>query len=207
MREFFPPIVSYSSMSSCKDPAIISYVLLIRGHSFGLFMDLTKEDLEGFDAIFDAFGSAGSLYLDKTHTVQVKGAPNFPPEYLPLATMMGKALDALRKVTDVDWTYISPAGDFQTDVERTGKYVLSGEEFTLNSKGENIISYADYAIGMVDAIEDGSHVHSILGSHDFIAQEIAEMKAYQRRWTIFVHERQHLFFLLIQLGSGSKPFC
>ena len=32
-----------------------------------------------------------------------------------------------------------------------------GEELTLNSKGESIISYADYAIAMVDEIEKGDH--------------------------------------------------
>ena len=103
-------------------------------------------------------GGAGSLYLDGTHTAQVKDAPNFPPEFLPLATAMGKALEELRGRDDVNWTYISPAGDFQADGERTGKYLLAGEELTLNSKGESIISYADYAIAMVDEIENGSHI-------------------------------------------------
>ncbi|MCI7331293.1 MAG: NAD(P)H-binding protein [Selenomonadaceae bacterium] len=103
-------------------------------------------------------GGAGSLYLDGTHTTQVKDAPNFPPEFQPLATAMGKALAELRQRNDVNWTYISPAGDFQADGARTGKYLLAGEEFTLNSKGESIISYADYAIAMVDEIEKGNHV-------------------------------------------------
>ena len=56
------------------------------------------------------------------------------------------------------WTYISPAGDFQADGERTGKYILGGEELTLNDKGESIISYADYAIAMVDEAVNGDHV-------------------------------------------------
>lgn len=71
---------------------------------------------------------------------------------------MGKALAGLRERTDVKWTYISPAADFQADGERTGKYILAGEEFTLNSKNESVISYADYAIAMVDEIEKGHHI-------------------------------------------------
>ena len=59
---------------------------------------------------------------------------------------------------DVKWTYISPAGDFQADGERTGAYILGGEELTLNAAGESVISYADYAIAMVDEIESGDHV-------------------------------------------------
>ena len=56
------------------------------------------------------------------------------------------------------WTFVSPAGDFQADGERTGKYILAGEEFTLNSKGESIISYADYAIAMIDEVTKGNHI-------------------------------------------------
>ena len=58
---------------------------------------------------------------------------------------------------DVKWTYISPAGDFQAEGERTGKYLTGGEELTLNSRGESIISYADYAIAMVDEAVKGHH--------------------------------------------------
>ena len=41
---------------------------------------------------------------------------------------------------------------------RTGRYILGGEELILNSKGESVISYADYAIAMVDEIESGNHI-------------------------------------------------
>lgn len=68
------------------------------------------------------------------------------------------ALKNLRERNDVKWTYISPAADFQAEGERTGKYILAGEELTLNDKGESIISYADYAIAMVDEITNGNHI-------------------------------------------------
>lgn len=71
---------------------------------------------------------------------------------------MGKALDGLRTRNDVRWTYVSPAGDFQADGIRTGKYILGGEELTLNSKGESVISYADYAAAMVDEAVKGNHI-------------------------------------------------
>ena len=77
---------------------------------------------------------------------------------MPVVNAHGKALEELRKVDDVKWTYVSPAGDFQADGERTGKYILGGEELVLNSKGQSVISYADYAIAMVDEIESGKHV-------------------------------------------------
>ncbi|MBQ9227447.1 MAG: NAD(P)-dependent oxidoreductase [Eubacterium sp.] len=153
-------------------------------------MDLTKEDLTGFDAVVDGFGAwveealpmhvttsqrlcdllsgtdtrllivggAGSLYVNPEHTAVVADGPDFPEEFKPLANAQAQELAALRQRNDVKWTFISPAGDFQADGERSGKYILAGEELTLNAKGESIISYADYAIAMVDEIEKGAHI-------------------------------------------------
>ncbi|MFQ9509944.1 MAG: NAD(P)-dependent oxidoreductase [Lachnospiraceae bacterium] len=103
-------------------------------------------------------GGAGSLYVNPEHTAVVSDGPDFPPQFLPLAKAQGKALEDLRERSDVQWTFISPAGDFQADGERTGEYILAGEELTLNSRGESIISYADYAIAMVDEIVSGNHI-------------------------------------------------
>ena len=153
-------------------------------------MDLTAEDLAGFDAVVDAFGAwtpetlpqhsttlahlcdcvagtnvrllvvggAGSLYVNPEHTACVADGPDFPDTFKPLAAAMAKALEELRTRDDVAWTYISPAGDFQAEGERTGAYILGGEELTLNEAGESVISYADYAIAMVDEIESGDHI-------------------------------------------------
>lgn len=114
--------------------------------------------LSGTDTRLLVVGGAGSLYVNPEHTVCVADGPDFPDMFKPLAAAMAKALSELRQRTDVKWTYISPAGDFQADGERSGAYILGGEELTLNEKGESIISYADYAIAMVDEIEKGSHV-------------------------------------------------
>lgn len=103
-------------------------------------------------------GGAGSLYTDKTQTMKLSETPDFPKEYLPVANGMGKAFEELRKRNDVKWTYISPAAVFDPEGKRTGSYVLAGEEFTTNEKGESYISYADYAIAMVDEAEKGNHV-------------------------------------------------
>ena len=153
-------------------------------------MDLTSDDLAGFDVVVDGFGAwkdeeqpmhvktsqhlcdilsgsdtrllvvggAGSLFVNPEHTAVVCDGPDFPAMFLPLAKAQGEELAKLRERNDVKWTFISPAGDFQADGERTGKYILAGEELTLNSRGESIISYADYAIAMVDEIEKGNHI-------------------------------------------------
>lgn len=153
-------------------------------------LDITAEDLKGFDAVVDAFGAwteeelpmhssslkvlcdalsgtdtrllvvggAGSLYMNPEHTACVADGPDFPDLFKPLAAAMAKALAELRQRKDVKWTYVSPAGDFQAEGERSGEYILGGEELTLNERGESIISYADYAVAMVDEIVKGSHI-------------------------------------------------
>lgn len=113
--------------------------------------------LSGTDTRLYVVGGAGSLYVNPEHTMQVIDTPDFPEVFKPLASAQVKQLAELRKRTDVNWTYVSPAGDFQADGERTGSYILGGEELTLNERGESIISYADYALAMVDQIEDGGH--------------------------------------------------
>ncbi|MCD7847660.1 MAG: NAD(P)-dependent oxidoreductase [Oscillospiraceae bacterium] len=114
--------------------------------------------LSGTDTRLLVVGGAGSLYVNPEHTVCVSDGHDFPDVFKPLAAAMAKALSELRERTDVKWTYVSPAGDFQADGEKSGKYILGGEELTLNSKGESIISYADYAVAMVDEIVSGNHV-------------------------------------------------
>ena len=114
--------------------------------------------LSGTDTRLLVVGGAGSLYVNPEHTLCVSDGPDFPDIFKPLANAMAKALGELRERNDVNWTYISPAGDFQADGERTGKYILAGEELTLNAAGESVISYADYAIAMVDEIEKGNHI-------------------------------------------------
>ena len=103
-------------------------------------------------------GGAGSLYVNAEHTAQVMDGADFPEMFKTLASNMGKALEELRDRTDVQWTYISPAGDFLADGARTGAYLLGGEELMLNSKGQSVISYADYAIAMLDEVMQGNHL-------------------------------------------------
>ncbi|MBQ7192925.1 MAG: NAD(P)-dependent oxidoreductase [Synergistaceae bacterium] len=114
--------------------------------------------LSGTETRLLVVGGAGSLYVNPEHTLQVYQTPDFPEVFKPLAMAQAKALDELRKRDDVKWTFVSPAGDFQADGQRTGKYILAGEELTLNSKGESVISYADYAIAMVDEAVKGNHI-------------------------------------------------
>lgn len=115
--------------------------------------------LSGTETRLLVVGGAGSLYVNPEHTVQVMDGPDFPDVFKPLASNMGKALEELRARNDVKWTYVSPAGDFRADGAKIGSYLLGGEELVLNSRGESVISYADYAAAMVDEAVNGNHIH------------------------------------------------
>lgn len=114
--------------------------------------------LSGTNTRLLVVGGAGSLYVNPEHTAVVSDGADFPDIFKPLAAAMAKALSELRLRNDVKWTYLSPARDFRADGERTGKYILGGEELTLNSKGESVISYADYAIAMIDEAVNGNNI-------------------------------------------------
>ena len=102
-------------------------------------------------------GGAGSLYVDDSKTTRLSETSDFPAAYLPTATNMGKSLEDYQK-SSATWTYISPAAMFDLQGERTGHYSLGGDVLHTNAKGESYISYADYAIALMDEVESGKHV-------------------------------------------------
>ncbi|MBQ9535407.1 MAG: NAD(P)H-binding protein [Clostridia bacterium] len=116
------------------------------------------ELLRGTDTRLLVVGGAGSLFVNPEHTRTVAEETPFPEAVMPVINAHQAALNALRGCDGVKWTYVSPAGDFQPEGARTGKYILAGEELKLNSKGESVISYADYAIAIVDEIKSGGHI-------------------------------------------------
>lgn len=105
-------------------------------------------------------GGAGSLYVDEENKVRLLETEAFPKQFLPTATAQGQNLDELRASTDLKWTFISPAAFFDPEGARTGEYKTSNDKFILNSKNESYISYADYAIALVDEIEHPKHLNA-----------------------------------------------
>ncbi len=95
-------------------------------------------------------GGAGSLLTpDGTRLLDTDG---FPPEYLGEATTGAAALDLFRAAPDsVDWTFVSPAPAIAPG-ERTGSYATS-----LDTPAGDFISAEDYAVVLVDEIEEPRH--------------------------------------------------
>lgn len=66
-------------------------------------------------------------------------------------------LEAIRKVTDLDWTFFSPAVNFAPG-QRTGTFRLGGETVVTDAQGQSRVSMEDYAIALVDELERPAHI-------------------------------------------------
>lgn len=98
-------------------------------------------------------GGAGQLEVAPGVTLIKSGY--LPAEYLPIAISHEKAAEVL-KGSDINWTYIAPAAYFVPG-ERTGKYRTGTNNLVSDEKGESRITFADYAIALVDEIEKPKH--------------------------------------------------
>ncbi|CAM3487589.1 MULTISPECIES: NAD(P)-dependent oxidoreductase [Saccharibacillus] len=154
-------------------------------------MNLTAEDVIGFDAVVNAIGmppgresghieagrtliqafqgapdsrlivvgGAGSLFVDEAQTTRLVDTPDFPDLFKPTASSQGQNLQDLQASEGIRWTFLSPAAFFDEAGARTGRYQTAGEVLTVNAAGDSYISYADYAIAIVDEIENAKHVN------------------------------------------------
>ncbi|QNK46746.1 NAD(P)-dependent oxidoreductase [Brevibacterium sp. PAMC23299] len=104
-------------------------------------------------------GGAGSLFVDEEKKTRLMDTPDFPDFVIPTASNAAKQLEELQNTDSITWTYISPAGFFDPEGKRTGSYKVGKDHVILNSKGQSYISYADYAIAVLDEIEKPQHVN------------------------------------------------
>ena len=104
-------------------------------------------------------GGAGSLYVDEAESVRVIDTPDFPREYYEMAFNQAKNLDILRQTADLEWTFVSPSAIFALG-KRTGSYRSGRNRLLLNSTGQSYVSYEDFAIAILDEIENPQHRNS-----------------------------------------------
>jgi uncharacterized protein len=117
------------------------------------------EALKGTKTRAIIVGGAGSLYVDENKTVQLIDTPEFPDVVKPTAKGQGRNLQELQSTTDITWTFISPSAVFDAEGKRTGSYKSGKDHLLVNSKGESYISYSDYAIAVLDEIENPQHLN------------------------------------------------
>jgi uncharacterized protein len=117
------------------------------------------EALKGTDTRALIVGGAGSLYVDDDKKVQVIDTPDFPDMFKPTAKGQARNLQELRETTNITWTFISPSAMFDPEGKRTGVYQAGNDHLMVNSNGESYISYADFAIALMDEIENPKHLN------------------------------------------------
>ena len=82
--------------------------------------------------------------------------PTFPPAYKAEASAGRDFLNALKKESGLDWTFLSPSIVFSPG-ERTGKYRVGKDQVLTGADGQSKISMEDYAIALADEIENPQH--------------------------------------------------
>jgi uncharacterized protein len=100
-------------------------------------------------------GGAGSLYV--APGVQLVDTPEFPAQWKTGALAAREALNRLRGVADLDWTFVSPPIHLEPG-ERSGRYRLGGDEVLADASGHSAISVADLALAIVDELERPQHL-------------------------------------------------
>jgi putative NADH-flavin reductase len=99
-------------------------------------------------------GGAGSL--EASPGIQLFDTPTFP-ETAKRESGAGRIfLGVLRGERELDWTFLSPSALIEPG-ERTGTFRLGGDQLLRAADGSSRITMEDYAIAMVDELEQARH--------------------------------------------------
>jgi len=99
-------------------------------------------------------GGAGSLLLNDGSLLV--DSPQFPAAARDEALAGCEFLKALGRRSEINWTFISPSALFARG-ERTGQYRQGHDHLLVDEQGKSWISIEDYAIAMLDELENGQH--------------------------------------------------
>jgi len=100
-------------------------------------------------------GGAGSLKVPSGE--DLVDTANFPTEYKSTASAHRDALKLYQNEKELDWTYISPSAVIEPG-ERTGKFRTGTNQLLSDANGKSFISMEDYAVAVVDEIENPIHI-------------------------------------------------
>jgi putative NADH-flavin reductase len=103
-------------------------------------------------------GGSGSLEVEPGVLYADKLPKLFLPKKMELE-VSGQvlALEYLRGVSDVRWTYVTPAKNF-TNGKRTGVFRIGGDQVMEDARGRSRISRADFAVALIDEAESAAHL-------------------------------------------------
>lgn len=100
--------------------------------------------------------TGGAASLEVAPSKRLIDSPDFPEEWREMALDGIAFLDDLKKERDIDWTFFSPPA-LIFEGPRLGHYRTGTDRLVTDEAGESRISFADYAIAMVDELERHRH--------------------------------------------------
>lgn len=112
--------------------------------------------LENSDTKLLVVGGAGSLYVDKECKTRFIDTPKFPEEFKATGQAQLQNLLDLEQ-SSIRWTFLSPSALFDSDGPRTGHYIQGKDRLLVNRQQVSYVSYADYAIAVLDELEEPKH--------------------------------------------------
>ena len=128
--------------------------------------DIYEETLRNYPLILEAakrsgakrllcVGGAGTLFCAPGLRVVDSGA--IPDAMMGGVKSLGEFyLNTLMNENDIDWIFFSPAGTLEPG-KRTGKFRLGKDDLIIDENGISHISVEDYAVAMVDELENPKH--------------------------------------------------
>ena len=128
--------------------------------------DIYQQHVSGYRKIIDGVkeagvkrllvvGGAGSLEV--APGVQLVDTPQFPEQWKAGALAAREILYLLRDESELEWTFLSPSNMIAPG-ERTGRFRLGTDQLLTDANGQSRISVEDYAVAMLNELEDPKHV-------------------------------------------------
>ncbi len=117
--------------------------------------------LRGTSTRLIVVGSAGHLFTSSARTSRYYETELKPGPLRNGSAVLRQVTDMLAACPDVTWTYLAPAIEFQPNGPRTGTYRTGGDVVLCDGQGRSQISYADYAIALIDEIEQRQHLNQL----------------------------------------------
>jgi uncharacterized protein len=128
--------------------------------------DIYNEQIKGAKAIISGVkksgikrllvvGGAGSLEV--APGVQLMDTVSFPEDVKGGVLATREVLYMLRKEKELEWTFLSPPASIAPG-EWTGHYRVGKDQLLKNKEGESKISTQDYAVAMLDELENPQHI-------------------------------------------------
>ena len=137
--------------------------------------DMAGRLVEVYGELARLSAKAGARYLQVGGFSSLRPAPDQPrfvegeiPEPYRPEALEGEATRVLlaeQAPEELDWVFVSPAGGYGSFApgERTGAYRVGGEIALFDAGGSSNISGADFALAIVDEIDNAAHHRAHIG--------------------------------------------